>query len=371
MNNDYSLWFAELEHPTPEDRRLDRTTDPQRMSGNWRIMASKMKIDWPVTIWTEVDETINPSGATIFQIGGKLQNTVDHAKEWADFVSENGSWQHCVAVSEEEYTAALKAKHWSDGKPLLRQTAEEKAGLVGEGNEAPIEDTLELKIEALADKIRDTPEPTTQAQANALSGLLDDMRSLLKIADAEFTKEKAPHLEAGRAVDTKWRTIRVPGNDAYDLGEARRKAFLKKEQAKRDAEVAAENKRRREEAEAEQARIAAERKAQLAKEAEEAAARGEMTRTEAEIEEIAEAEAAAEVVVEEVAPERVTAGSTFGRNSGLKKVKRGKIVDAEAFAVALVKIKHGDLMPLLQTLANRAAKAGMPQPGIEIEEVLE
>ena len=88
------------------------------------------------------------------------------------------------------------------------------------------------------------------------------------------------------------------------------------------------------------------------------------------------AERAAEVEAEpvdvpEVETKRATAGGAYGTNRGLKKVKRGKITDHGKFAAALVAIKHKDLLELLQQLANRAAKAGMPVDGMEIEDAYE
>lgn len=359
----YDLWRNERVALTPEDRRADRPTNPAHMLGFWRIVGAKTKPDYAVSIWARspADEVV------IFQIGRKKMATDENPVEWEEFTA--GGWLDCVPVTKDDWSIALDTGLWPDGKPARKLTDDEKAGIAAGsgGNNPPRDEALADQIKNLAETIEATAEPKTQDEANDLSGLLDRMRSLLKLAEAERVKEKEPHLQAGRDVDARWKEITGPGSVAYDEAEKRRKAFLRKEQSRLDAIAAEETRKRQEEARAEQERIRREAEEAARKEAEAAGM------SEAEIDRhVAETEPdVPEIAVAPVEPERATAGSAYGASRGLKKVKRGRIDDAKVFAAALVEIKHPDLMELLGRLADRAAKAGMAQPGMTIIETLE
>lgn len=374
MTENWKLWQAEQVRPTPEERRHERTTVPTEMTGYWRIERSKMKGDWPVVIWTRDGEE-----HTTFQIGAMHpMNTLEHPDEWRRLVDQH--WLHAVAVTREAWAKALETGRWADGKPVREETEAERHNIdMGQGgNQAPLDISLEVQIRELSIDLREAKEPTTQAEADALTGLTDKMRALLKLAEVERVREKEPFLEGGRSIDNKWRGIMSPGSTAYDDAEKLRKAFLKKEQARREAEARAETKRRQDEAakaaEEERQRIAAETAKRLEEENKLREQAGQATDTPEDIEQKATEEAAQlvpEPVVEEAVPERATAGTAYGRQSGLRKVKKGKIIDAGQFATALVDMKHKDMLSLLQQLADRAAKAGMVQPGIQIVEEYE
>lgn len=64
-------------------------------------------------------------------------------------------------------------------------------------------------------------------------------------------------------------------------------------------------------------------------------------------------------------PKGAKAG-TIGRTVALTSVKTGKIVNAEEFALYLVRMPHPDMSELLQQIANRMGRAGAGAPGIEI-----
>lgn len=61
-----------------------------------------------------------------------------------------------------------------------------------------------------------------------------------------------------------------------------------------------------------------------------------------------------------------TKAGTIGRTVALTSVKTGKVVNAEEFALYLVRMPHPDMMDLLQQIANRIARAGSTAPGIKI-----
>lgn len=363
MSHPYALWKADRTNRMPAEDRLGRPSDPHLMLGYWRIEGSRTKPDFPVMIFEEPDKNINPNGEVTLQIGRQRPAT-DEAT-WADFLS--GSWFKCHAVTKADYDVALETGKWPDGKISRVLTEDEKLGLAaGEGsNQAPVEEALAAEIRELAAEITALPEPKSQTEADVMAGLLDKMRGLRKRAEGERVTEKEPHLAASREVDAKWKAIDAPGAAAYEAGEAKRKAFLRKEQARLDAEAAAERKRIAEET-AERLRKEAEERA-----AAEAAQRGEEAAAAPDIDEEEIARQAEAAAAEQVPEQRAVAGSAYGTRRGLKAVKKGEITDAKAFAGALIDIQHGDLMALLQQLANRAAKAGMPQPGMKIVEIQE
>lgn len=403
VSDQYDVWRAEKANPTPPERRDDRPKDHALIGGYYRIESAKTKPDYPVLIWTADGET-----EAIFQIGRKRMRTDTHADEWQDFV--NGAWLHCVAVDKAAWAAALETGFWpSDNKPARQMSTDEKLGISTEqsgGNDAPIEETLADQIEALADKLEKAKEPTTQAEADALTGDLDRMRALLKKATDVREDEYRPHKDAADAVSTKWATIMKPGQEAGKTAEAKRKAYLAKEQRRLD-DIAAEERRKREEEarkaaqaererlqaeadaraeeERERRRVEAEAKAKAAEEARiaaeaDAAKKAEADRLAAEAKAAEEAAANVqaevvaepEVVVEKVEAKRASAGTTFGRQSGLKKVKVGKIVNLSQMIAAMLfdesRGQDADLMEYLQGRADKAAKGGFPLPGTVIEE---
>jgi len=353
----YDLWNAELLNPVPASDRLERTIKPTMMSGFWRIEAAKTKADYPVAIWTGEGQT-----ATMFKIGLKLMNTEQDPNEWQDFLDR--TWPLCHAVTTPAYHAAMASGFWADGKPARKMSDEEKLGIdVKPGdNQAPVEEALADQIAALVEKADATPEPQTQEQANAATGILDKLRTLLKRAEAERVAEKEPHLEAGRAVDAKWALIADPGKRAGVALDSRRKAYLLKEQARLDAIAAEETRKREEAARAEQERIRLEREAEFRQHAEEAGLPQEDVDRH-----IAETPVP-EVKVEPVEAQRATAGTEFGRASGLKKVKVAVIVDKAALLAALA--DDADMLEYLQSRADKALKAKITLPGVKIEEVL-
>ncbi len=363
----FALWKRERLNPMPVEDRQQRSTSADLMLGYWRIEGSRTKSDYPVAISQDDGQKSVTVQIGRFQIPTTTEELGD---EWDQFLT--GSWLKCRAVTYEEWVRAMENGQWDDGKAAGK--ADEKAAATDEaGNAAPIEEQLRDEIAALAEVIEKQGEPKNQAAADKLAGDLDRMRVLLKDAEAERTKEKAPVIQQGKDIDARWSNVAGPGKAAYEAGDSAKRTFLKKETERKRREAEEENRKREAAAAAERKRIADEEAERLRKIAADRAAEAEPGEeappvpTEEEI-----AARAAEVAEQSVAPvehvvaERVVAGSAYGTRRGLKKVTKGQIDDAEKFAVALVKIKHGELMTLLQTLADRAAKAGLPQDGMTI-----
>ena len=342
---DWKYWRAELAAPGSLSRD---TTD--KVAGYWRVSAAKTKPDTCAAIW------YSPEGNVVWAVGRQRPQAGD-GKEWDDFMS--WTFPKCSAITKEAYHAALETGFWPDGKPVWQMTDEQKLGIeIPSGdNAAPVDESLADQITSLAATIDKTPEPSTQDQANALSGLLDKMRVLLRLAEAERVKLKEPHLQAGREVDATWTAIKAPGERSGIAGEARRKAFLKKEQARLDAEAAEERRKQQAIIDAENQRIREEN----AKRAAEAA--------EADVPE--PAAVVPEIAAPAVEAQRATAGSAFGRASGLKKVTVLDTLDAEALAFHFLETKDVDFINYLTDRAKKAIRAKVTLPGVKTKDELQ
>lgn len=328
-DNSYAYWQQELKAPG-QSRDVD-----SKIAGFWRSAGARTKVDWPIAIWY-ADGTPN------IKIGNKHEVGFNGEQE---FMS-GATWLGCSAVSKAEYDAAMATGRWADGKAARNMTEAEKhdIDLTPGDNAAPVEEQLADQIATLAEKIEATSEPTTQAAADALSGLLDKMRVLLREAETRRVEEKYPHRLAAEAVDAKWRMVTGLGAVAGINGETRRKAFLRKEQARIDEEASEERDRQEEER----------RKA-----AEEAHQAGDAEKA---------AEIAAAPLPAAEAP-RARAGSATGRATGLRKVKVGVITERAAFIAALE--GQADFDAFLTDKAQKLARAGVELAGMKINEELQ
>lgn len=359
MTIDYALYRAELSSPSTEEQRHNRPTSPLQCNGYWRIHAAKTKTDWPVLIWTSPDA---PDNGTAVRIGGTEFNAKADPERWQAFVT--GSWLHCAAVTREEYSRALNTGFWSDGRPARKMTQAEKLGVDtevgGDGTNAPAkEEILAEQIASLAAKLKATPEPTTQEQADALQTLLDKMTILLKEAEAERVAEKEPHLQASREVDARWKSIAEPGVEARFAADNRKKSYLKKEMQRRQAEAEAKAKEEAERRAAEQE----ERNRELAAQAESMGMP---------VEDLADP-----VAPEPIAPapvEMPKASSAVGRASGLKKVRRGKITDLQMLIDYFFPADGNpdpEALAYLQGRVDKATRAKITLPGVTVMEDFE
>lgn len=338
----WELWQAELENPTPEDRRLDRPTDPALIEGFWRRLRGKTLHDdsiiinagrWAKASWTSYRD-IDPA-----------------SEEWQNFLGKD--WLHCVATTREDTTVAISTGFWPDGKAAKQMTRDEKMGIdtATGGNNPPVEESLADQIKNLAARIDETKEPATQAEADALTGKLDRMRRLLNLAEEERKKEKEPWLRGGQEVDNRWKAIGEPGGNAYRDGTNKQKAFLRKEQKRLDDLAEAERKRLREEADA-SAATANQQAEQMGMEP--------------------EREQAPEPVVE---AKKARTSSSYGRAASLKKVKVAVIDDLPKLVNSLLFPGEGnpvdtETMAFFQEKADRALRGGITLPGVKVEEAM-
>jgi hypothetical protein len=267
----------------------------------------------------------------------------------------NALWVWCCRnpVEFDAYEAAMEGKGWAD----------EPTAAPGIGDNSGDADPFDaLRIEYLGEKEQAEAfikeKVTTQAQADKVGIWAKRLTAIKTKAEGLHKVEKQPHLDAGRAVDDKWRDLKTEPDELAKKLKAHIQPFL-------SAKLRAEQER---------ARKAAEEADRLRREAQAAADAARTKASEQTVDEFnkaqeeradlllraQEAEKAAEV-------RNATAGRT-GSKVGIRTEKVGVVTDYAKAAAALVAMRHKDIIETIDTLAKRAAKAGMPFDGMEIKE---
>lgn len=202
----------------------------------------------------------------------------------------------------------------------------------------------------------------TQAQADEVSRLIEELRQIAKAADEARKEENRPFDEAKAKVQARYAPLfadpktKTPGKvfSAIEALKASLAPFLRKlDEEKREAERKA-----REEAEA---------KARAAQEAMRQAAANDLAAREEAEAKIAEAEAAAKAAS---AAAKDKAHATGGsRAMGLRTVWRAYLIDAHAAAAHYWRTNPDAFNAVLQKLADEDVRSGKRQvPGFDIQE---
>lgn len=262
-------------------------------------------------------------------------------------------WTWCCRnpISHEAYEKAMAGGGFDD----------EPDRAIGIGDNSGEADPFDaLRIEYLGEKELAEEfmkaEVTTQAQADKVAIWAKRLTAIKSKAEGLHKVEKQPHLDAGRAVDNKWRELKEEPDDLSKRLKNHIKPFLQ-------AQIRAEEERQRKaREEADRLRRAAEATAREEQQrAEEGNPDGSLLK---EAERLREQAAAAEAEAE---ARKVNAGRTGARVS-MRVVKVGVVTDYAKAAAALVAMKHKDLLAEIDRLAQRAATASMAFDGMEIRE---
>lgn len=317
MDDDsYAYWQAKLHGEDPEPL-TDRTKLPL---GFWRLRSGD-----PLAVWLADGERVALRG---FRAAERVM-AVKHMEAMA----EGGSFGQ--AVTEALYRAAFEAGEWPDDPPSVAPI----------GHNLPDSEYDRLRIELEGEAETTAPfllKPIeTQADADKCSTWARRVGLLAKAADEAREAEKAPHLQASREVDDRWRPVVTGAKDLTSKLKKHVEGFLIRQ--KRETEEIA--RKAREDAE------------RLRREAAEADQRSEQERADL-LRQAQDAEKRAE-------PKRAIAGRPNMRVS-LRRKTRARIVDYDAALLALK--DHRDMRALVEQLANRAVKAGVPLAGVEVEE---
>lgn len=292
----YAYWMDALKgnfgpvhdgHPQPGfyKKKADK-------NGNWNAVA----------IWMEGDTALAVEA-------GK---TIDANDIW--------TWVCQKPIAEEVYRRVERGEGWPDAIESL----------IGDNN-PPADEADADEVESACKAALDAASKpiTSQTDADRLSNHKDRLAKLYKAKEAERTLEKKPHLEAGAFVDAKFRPVLTMIEETGKLVRAILTKWLNAEQARIDAESAAQ--------------------AKADREAREAAEKANLPPPEP---------------VAVVEPVRVKAG-TAGRSVALHTYKSAIIKD---YAKALAAVAdNAEIKALVQTLADRAARADIALPGTEIK----
>lgn len=264
----------------------------------------------------------------------------------------NELWVWCLLypISYEAYDKAMAGGGFDDEPPAP----------VGDNSDDA--DPFEaLRIEylgekELAEEFMKRPV-TTQAEADKVAIWAKRLTTIKTKAEGLHKVEKQPHLDAGRAVDDKWRELKSDPDELSKRLKAHIKPYLQ-EQIRQE-----EERQRKAREEADRIRRQAEEEARQAREADHQSDRAHSATEERQ--RLLEAQARA--AEQEAEARKVNAGRTGARVS-MRTEKVGVVTDYVKAAAALVAMKHRDLIETIDTLAQRAAKAGMPFDGMEIRE---
>ena len=261
-------------------------------------------------------------------------------------------WSCRHPISYEAYVKATDGGGFDDEPPAPR-------GLGDNSGDADPFDALRIEYLGEKELAEDfmKQKVTTQAQADKVAIWAKRLTAIKTKAEGLHKIEKQPHLDAGRAVDDKWRELKTEPDDLAKRLKAHIKPFLQEQ-------IRQEEERQRKAREAEIAKRQAE-EAELhakIKAAQEAEAR-DQEQIDALVK---EAERKAQQPIE-VEARKVNAGRTGARVS-MRVEKIGFVTDYAKAAAALVAMKHKDMIAVIDQLAQRAAKAGMPFDGMEIRE---
>lgn len=262
-------------------------------------------------------------------------------------------WACRHPISYEAYIKALDGGGFED-------EPEKAPGLGHNSGEADPFDALTVEYVGEKEMVEDfLKKPVkTQNDANKLAIWKDRLSKIKSKATALHKAEKQPFLDGGRAVDSKWRGLKEEPDAIIEKVRLHVKPFF--DEQKR-AEEDRQRKAREEAAKAQRAADEAAAKARALNDQQNTVER-EAARQAAE-----EAAAKARQAEKDAEARKVSAGRT-GARMGLRTEKVGVVTDYQKAAAALVVMKHPDMVDVIDKLAQRAAKAGMPFDGMEIRE---
>lgn len=337
--SDYKFWNKALINPEQIGHKLPvHENDPQL--GFYRMRDRDGGDMVPVAIWYD--------GGLLAKAGEKMVDPIN-------------VWSFCCRypVTHKDYTDVVNGKGWKDSPPdLSEETKKDESASVSKDHNKPESDferlTLEFNSEKeLVEEFLKTPI-TSQEQAAKVANWTKRIAIYATDATNFHTVEKAPHLKAGRDVDNKWRELKEEPKALADKLKKHLTPWLQKQAAE----------------EAERQRLAREKAAALQREAEAAALKAQDTSPNPDDPAQIEAQRVADQKAEELRqaqretkPQTTNAGRT-GSKVTLREFTSGLVEDYEKALEALK--DHPEMKELVQTLADRSARAGVAVNGVKI-----
>ena len=278
--------------------------------------------------------------------------SVDPAQIW--------NWVCQYPITEEAYHRAVGGGGWADEPPAPPSQVS--------GSNLPSDPFEALQIEFAAE--RETAEEylrspvETKEQADRAAVLSKRIAAISSKATNLHKVEKQPHLDAGRAVDSKWRGLKEDPDALVKRIKAHLTPYLREQdRLEKERQEAARKEAERLQREAEDARLAAERAA-VSHIAGGMVDAGAIKAHNDSLDEAARLEQEAADKAKEAEARNAAAGRT-GAKVALRTFVYGEITDFETLLLALK--DRPEIIDLVQTLANRAAKSGVELPGMAIK----
>jgi hypothetical protein len=321
---DYTYWAKALELLGGTNRSLTRDemiglglTDDAGL-GFFRKRVSRGGAYVPVALW---------------ESDGKIIAVVDGKEADPDVI-----WSYAAAhpVTEAAYHERVDTGKWSDEDASIQDSLTPPA--MGDNNPPQDEATiLKGMIDAAKKNAADYVDIKDDATAAKAQSVRSRLLELAGNADKAHDKEKAPFLEAGRAVDKRWFPLRDTAKAAAD--------------AIRTALSAHERRKEAERAKAEDARIAAEKEAE---------------RVRAAAIEAGKPAPAPVPVPPPAAPvaQPTTIQGAYGRAASIKTITVVTVTDQDA-AYQYLKAS-ADVVEAIAKAAKRAVTAGQTVPGTTV-----
>ncbi|SCB30615.1 hypothetical protein [Rhizobium lusitanum] len=301
--------------------------DGQPEWGFYRVRDGKNGPWVPVAIWQD------EAGAFVATRNG---TEVRHPED---------IWTWCCRhpVTEEAFDSATAGNGWADDAPT-NALAPKDHNQPSDPFEALTEEFAgekELAAAFLKTKI------TTQDQADRAAVWSKRLAGIAKKATDLHKVAKQPSLDEGRRIDDKWRDLKEGPADLSKQLKRHMDAYLLEQQR-------IENERQR------KAQEEADRKRREAEDAARAAAASENSAAKAAAERLEQLAADAE----RDAQVRNAAAGRTGARVALRTFVFAEITDFDKLLMALK--DRSEIRELVETLANRAARAGVPLAGMEI-----
>ena len=321
---DYEFWWMALrggKQPVHEAK-------PQ--CGFYKRRLVKDGVWLPIAFWR------NGDGQIVCCFEGKLVDPLEH---WT-FAAK-------YPVGESSYRHYVRNGHWPDD---VAQSP--RSNMPSDPFEA-LKLEVQDKLEQAQDWLKTAPKAPTETDANMARNMQAALLQLNKRADAMHKLEKQPHLDASRAVDTKFDFRKVVATIVDRLRDVFT-AFMRAEEAKQRA--AAQKKFEEDQRTAEEARKAA------------AEEWKRLERDDPALALISQAEPLPELP-SQPEPVKIQVGGGFGRKSGLKTIYIARILDWQKVLHHFS--GHQQVRDLLQKLVDadvRLNKAQCAIPGVEVLE---
>lgn len=338
MSDAYAIWRARLKDPAtvnlpphlPTVYPSDTYENPQ--PGLWRRRMVKGGPYELIRIWLQDD------------IGS-------HVHAWRDGLTL------CGSIGQKPATADKLCDVWIGCEPVSKTAVEYYTEHGRWEGEAPTigDNSCDL---SLAEQITEYAKQAlgwlkkhgvkTKTDSDKAANYRAELLKLAKEADAARDAEKRPHLEAGRAIDAKYKPLVDEAKTAADVIRDELTAFMTAEKRRLEAEARAKYEAERAAAEAARKEIEAQRARQMRDDPIAA-----LTSPEPEL----------PMPPPPPEPIKVQSGGQRGRKTGLRQVTSYVVTD-HAAALAFF-ADSNDVRELVAKLAERASKAGVSVPGVE------